>query len=282
MALSRRRGRTRLTLLFLVLTSITVITLDFRGDGSEVFTSIREVASDALAPVRNAAGGALEPVGNAFSGITGYGALEDENAALRARLAELEGDSAGDTSAATDRRELLDLLSLDFVGNIPTVAARVVSAPVSNFEQTIELDRGRSDGVDVNMPVVTGAGLVGRVVQASGSRSVVRLITDPSSAVGVRLIASGEVGIAAGEGAGRALSVGFIDDQTDIGFRELVVTSGLEGGSDIFPADIPVGRVIRNEVGPGDLERNILIDPSATFDEVRFVKVIQYEALGAG
>jgi rod shape-determining protein MreC len=274
-ALSRRNGRSRATLLFLILTSITVITLDFRGDGSGVIGSVRAFASDSLAPVRDGAGAVLAPVGNAFSGITGYDDLQDENAKLQAKVAELEGRTTLNEDAAAELRDLLAFNGLDWVGNVPQVAARVVGSPVSNFEQTIELDRGTRDGVEVDMPVVTGSGLVGRVVQASGRRSMVRLITDPGSSVGVRITRSSEPGIAGGEGPDRLLSVGFIEINADVRPGDLAVTSGLQGGSNLYPASIPVGRVAKARVVPGELQQQVTIRPLADVHNLRYVKVLQ-------
>ena len=88
-------------------------------------------------------------------------------------------------------------------------------------------------------------GLVGRVVDVSSRRSIVRLITDPASSVGLRIVRSGETAIAQGEGAGRTMSVGFVDIESDVKRGDLAVTSGLEGGSDLYPASIPVGRVVK-------------------------------------
>jgi rod shape-determining protein MreC len=274
-ALSRRNGRSRATLLFLILTSITIITLDFRGDGSGVIGRVRNVATDALAPVRDTADSVLSPVGNAFSGITGYGDLKDENARLKARIAELEGQHTRNDDAEVQLRELLALDHLDFVGNVPTVAARVVSVPVSNFEQTIELDRGTDQGVRVDMPVVTGSGLVGRVVEASGKRAMVRLITDPASSVGVRVSRSGETGVAQGEGPKRTMSVGFIDVNADVRKGDLAVTSGLEGGSDIYPAGLPVGRVVRADKLEGELQQRVDIRALADVVHLTYVRVLQ-------
>jgi rod shape-determining protein MreC len=275
MARSRRRGSPRVTLVFLVLVSITVITLDFRGDGGGFVSRVRGAAADALAPVRDAADTALSPLGDAFSGITGYGSLRDENDRLRKQVADLEGRRYADAEARAERDELLKLNGLqDQLGSLRRVAARVVSAPVSNFEQTIELDVGSDDGVGVDMPVVTGAGLVGRVVQVSGSRSVVRLVTDPASSVGVRLLGSGEAGIADGEGPGRDLSVGYVAADTKVAKDELVVTSGLAGGSDLYPAGIPVGKVHSAEQVEGELDERIRLAPVADLDHLVFVDVV--------
>jgi len=270
-ALTRRNGRSRATLVFLILLSITLITLDFRGD-SGVIDAIRDGATDALAPVRNVADDAFSPLGDAFHGITGYGGMRDENARLKARIAELEGR---ETEVEADRKELrdaLNLLGVDFIGDMPTIAARVVGAPVSNFEQTIELDQGSSDGIRVDMPVVSGDGLVGRVVQVSRSRSMVQLITDPASSVGVRFVKSNEVAVAEGEGAERRMSVSFVEIAVKFAKRELAVTSGLNDS--IFPAGIPVGRMVTAKASPGELQQDVTMEPLADLNHLRFVRVL--------
>ncbi len=271
----RRNGRSRATLAFLVLTSITLITLDFRGQDTGIIGSVRRSAADALAPVRDAADAVLSPVGDAFSGVTDYGRVKDENARLRARVADLEGRRLRGLDAEAERKALLAQAHIDYLGSLPTVAARVVAAPVSNFEQTIELDRGTGAGVRIGMPVVTGDGLVGHVVETSGRRSIVRLITDPSSSVGVRILPSNETGIADGEGPRRDLAVGFVANGAAVKRNNVAFTSGLEGGSDLYPAGIPVGRVTSASSPPGELEQRVALRPIADLAHLRFVKVVQ-------
>ena len=268
--MSRRSGRSRLTLVLLVLTSITVITLDFRGGG--VIGTVRNGAADALSPVRGAADAVFGPVGDAFSGITGYGALEDENDALRAHIEEMEGEALRDVDAEAELEALLELKRLSRFTDLPTVSARVIGTPVSNFEQTIQLDVGGDDGVVEDLPVVTGAGLVGRVVDVSGSRSIVRLVSDPTSSVGVRLSRSGDLGVVEGVGPDRPLDLGLIDPGTAVEVRELLVTSGVDDS--FFPGGIPVGRVERVEAVQGELEQQVVIEPVVDLRRLRFVEVL--------
>lgn len=274
MAVIRRTGRPRLTLLFLVLSSATVITLDFRGDGTELIDAVRDGAGDALAPVRAAAGDVLDPVGDALSGLTGYGDLEAENEVLRGRLAELEGAALAGEEAARERDTLANLLELQGLGDIPSVGARVISVPISNFEQTIELDKGSSDGITEDMPVVTGTGLVGQVVSVSSDRSTVRLITDPAASVGVRLERSGDVGSAEGDGPGRSLAMAFVETATAVGRQELARTSGLEGA--VFPGGIPVGRVVQSRAGAGELEQRVELEPIADLEHLSVVRILRW------
>jgi rod shape-determining protein MreC len=275
-ALPRRNGRSRGTLLFLILLSITVLTLDFRGEGAGVIDRVRDGAGDAVAPIRRVAGSALSPVSSAFNGVTGYDDLEDENAKLKARIEDLEGEGIQAEDAVRELRELLALQQLDdWAMGLPQISARVVSAPVSNFEQTIELDKGSRDGIRVDLPVVTGSGLVGRVIDVSSRRSLVRLITDPESSVGVRTARKSQTGIVTGEGAGRRLSVGFVDSAADVLAGDLMVTSGLSGGSDIYPPSIPVARVTKAKAVEGELQKDVEVEPLSDIASLRFVKVLQ-------
>ena len=272
MAVYRRTARPRFTLLLLVLTSITAITLDYRGDGSGAIDVVKDGAQDAFAPIESATDSVFQPVGDFFQGVLNYDDLEAENAQLRRQLEDLRGKTASAEDADRERQELLEIENLEYVGNIPTVAARVVST-LSNFDQTLQIDRGRDEGVAKGMPVVTGAGLVGRVVNVSRTRSTVLLLNDPQSNVGIRLTKSQEVGIATGRGRGRALGASLIAPDAAVSVGEVVVTSGLQNS--VFPPSIPVGKV-RSAPQPraGDFERDITIAPEVDVRKLTFVKVL--------
>ncbi|HMC70043.1 MAG TPA: rod shape-determining protein MreC, partial [Mycobacteriales bacterium] len=192
-------------LLLLVLTAITLVTLDERGDGSATFNKVKGWVTDTIAPVQSAVGDTLQPVGDFFAGALHYGDLKRENADLRNQLAAQSGARLQAQDALRENQALKDLQKLDFVGDVPTVSAEVVSTTASNFDLTVELDRGTDDGIAANMPVVASAGLVGRVVRVSRSRSTVLLLTDPGSSVGIRVSTTGSVGVATGNGPGQPL-----------------------------------------------------------------------------
>ena len=276
MAVYRRSSRGRFTLLLLVLTSITLLTLDARHAGP--LRVVRDGARDAFAPVTRAGNAALRPVGNFFEGVIHYGDLKAENAHLREQLAVRKGTELQAANAQRELKQLQDLANLDYVGDIPTVSARVVSTDASNFQLTVEIDHGRNDGVAVGMPVVSGDGLVGRVIDASRIRSTVLLLTDASSSVGVRLTGSGDVGVA--NGAGDApMPVELIDPGVKVAKDEVVVTSGLQ--QSIYPPGIPVGRVKGAVAKPGALQQDIAITPVVDLRRLTFVKVLQWSPDGA-
>jgi rod shape-determining protein MreC len=276
MAMSRRTsrtGRSRFTLLLLVLTSVTVLTLDFRGSG--IVDDLRGGAATVFGPLRDAGAWVGSPVADAWNGVFDYGDLEHENEALRERVAELEGERAASEEAVRQLEELSALERVARWTDLPTVVARVVGGSLSNFQHTVELDKGSSDGFAEGMPVVTGAGLVGRLTQVTANRSVVQLVTDPSFDFGVRLARSGEIGILHGRGEGEPLVVDAgIPLAADVNQREAVSTCGCERS--IFPADIPVGRVTFLDVAPDQLSQVLDVQPLADLDNLAYVRVVQW------
>jgi rod shape-determining protein MreC len=259
----------------LILTSITLITLDFRGDGG-LLGSARDAAANVLSPVRSLAETVTEPISDAWNGATGYDDLEAENRDLRTELALIRQRELAISDLERRVGEMEDLLGLKDTLGVETVGARVISAPVSNFERSIDIDVGSADGIVEGMPVMAPGGLLGRIDAVGDDRSRVQILIDPAFAVGVRLARSGETGVAGGAGPTAPLTVDFIDPATPIVAGETVVTSGLEGSA--FPPGLVVGTVLSAEVDP--VERSVSVDvvPSADLNRLDLVDVLLYTA----
>ena len=278
MAVYRRTSRPRFILLVLVLSAITLVTLDARSNGGGVLGQVRGKAHDVFAPVQDATHAVLRPVGDFFTGVVHYGDLKRENTRLRDQVAKARGQS---DQAAAAQRELQLLLAqqhLDYVGNIPTVAAQVVETSSSNFELSVQINRGTDSGIAVGFPVVAGAGLVGRVADVSAKRSTILLVSDPTFSVGVRLTTTGDAGVADGTGRDSPLRVDLVDPAIKLKVGDVLLTSGL--ALERFPKDIPVGRVTSVKQVPGALQQNVTIQPVVDLSRLEFVEVLQWSPQG--
>jgi rod shape-determining protein MreC len=273
-AVYRRTARPRFLLLLLVLSAATLVTLDTRGSGSGVIGQVRAKAHDAFAPVQDATHTVLGPVGNFFTGAVHYGDLKSENARLRDELARVRGQQLQAADAQRELQLLLNQQHLDFLGSIPTVAAQVVETSSSNFEQSVQINRGTSSGVALGMPVVAGAGLVGRIVEVSAKRSTVLLLTDPTFSVGVRLTSNGDTGIANGRGRDNPMTIDLVPPNTRLNHGDILLTSGLQ--LERYPKGIPVGRVRAVSQQPGALQEDVTMDPVVDLSRLEFVQVLQW------
>jgi rod shape-determining protein MreC len=267
-------------LLLLVLTSITIVTIDVRSPDSGVIEQVRSKAQDAIAPVERATDNVFTPVGEWFDSVTNSGGLKAENKKLRNELAQARGEVRAGKVDTRENAKLHKLLELPSVADIPAVGARVIATASGNFEQTFEIDHGKSSNIAVGMPVVTGDGLIGRVISVSRSTAKVLMITDPSSAVSAKVDRSGAEGLAQGRAGRDTLSFSFVDPTSDVKVADLVVTSGL--ATSRFPPNIPVATVLSVTKDPDKLLGDIVLKPVADPDHLDFVKVLRWQPTTPG
>jgi rod shape-determining protein MreC len=238
-----------------------------------VVREVREGASVVIGPVESAVDTVTAPVRNAWHGVTDYEDLQRENDELRGQIEAADAEGVQASDAERQLAELSAALDLPWAGNVETATARVVSGPRSNFSHAIEIDKGTDDGIAVDMPVVTGAGLVGRVSQATGSRSTVELLTDPEFRVGVRLSTTGDLGTARGQGRDDPLSVdSAISPSAKVAKGTGVVTSGVDRSA--YPPGIPVGTVASSRRGSGGLALDLDVDPVVDVDQLSYLTVM--------
>jgi rod shape-determining protein MreC len=120
-----------------------------------------------------------------------------------------------------------------------SIAASIVTSNLNGKTRMIIVDRGKKDGVQVDLPVVAWGGAVGRVIAVDARQAKVRLITDASSGVAGVVQRSRAQGMVLG-GARAALDLLYVPRYADVLHGDRVVTSGLDG---IFPRGFGVGRV---------------------------------------
>jgi rod shape-determining protein MreC len=146
----------------------------------------------------------------------------------------------------------------------------VVGKDATNWFKTILIDRGSRAGLRRNLPVVSPAGLVGRVVEVTPSTARVQLITDPVSASGALMQRTRVTGIAIGN-LDSGLRVRYLPLLADVVVGDNVVTSGMGG---VFPKGIPVGRVTAVERKSGALFQEAVLEPAVDLGRLEEVLVL--------
>jgi rod shape-determining protein MreC len=278
-ALRNRARSTRLLVVALVSASLITITVDYRQGDSGPLSAAGDAALTLISPLQEAISKVTDPIGSFFSTLLHLPSIRRENLELKDRLAEAE--AAGATYRAGQERladaEALLELQESFGPKVDTTAAQVIANGVSNFEWTIEIDKGTSEGIAVDMPVVAAAGLVGHVVRVTPSSAVVQLIIDPDSAVAGRLDASGETGLLEGEGEGD-LRMSLVDAEATVQPDETVVTAGyrlLEGAAQsLYPPNVLIGTVSHVLSDEAALEKFVTVRPAVDFSSLSLVLVV--------
>jgi rod shape-determining protein MreC len=122
--------------------------------------------------------------------------------------------------------------------------AQVVMRDPANWWRTVQIDKGSNDGLRVDLPVITAAGLVGRISSVSQTHAQVVLIGDDNCRVSATVEnAARDMGVvrAAGPLDTSLVQLTYLASNANLKPGQNVVTSGLGG---IFPAGIPVGQVV--------------------------------------
>lgn len=275
----RDTRRSRIVLAILVLISITLIIFDLRGGG---FTRpLRAAGETVLGAAERAMAGVVVPVRDFATSLGGLGDsqqrvadLEQENARLRAELDTI----ANDRARADDLDSLLDLVSTN---DYATVPAQVIAVgPAQGFAWTVTIDAGSRDGVERDMSVISGAGLVGRTIDVGPTTSTVLLIVDATSSVGGRLSGSSQIGIVSGTGRQDTLTMQLLDPLAVVDVGDVVVSFGSEGGRPYAPG-IPIGVVAEMRGTEGQLTRSAILEPYADMSRLNIVGVVLRSPEGA-
>jgi rod shape-determining protein MreC len=158
--------------------------------------------------------------------------LAQQNAELQRQVAELQADGLDNAALRA---------ALDFQRSYghATVAAEVVERGPDGFSSAVLIDRGSADGVRAGMIVVTGAGLVGRVVEVGQHAAMVETLADPRTRVNAFLSRSGLEGTVSG---GPGMLAMDIDPRFGAAPEsgEFAITSGVGGG---YPRGLVIGQL---------------------------------------
>jgi rod shape-determining protein MreC len=270
----RDSGRVRTALALLLALALTFLVIGIRSGEDGVVSSARSALLSITGPIQSGAtslGSSIKSIGKNLSRITSrdveYDALQKENDQLRFQLSQ--------TNDLRRRSVQLDqLLRIVPPDKYKVVPAQVIAIGGSNdFSFTITIDAGYKDGVRTNTSVVSGTGLVGRVIRTGKDFAVVSLLVDAKVKVGARLQGTAEIGFISGTGNLNELKLSLLDPYVQIPVGTKVVSWGSETGKPYTPG-ILIGRVSKVEGAAGQLNRVATVVPSADISNLDIVGVV--------
>lgn len=275
------RRRARILLAVSVVAALVLVTLDFRSDapGDDLASNLRNGVGVVLGPLQDGLATVVRPVSSAAGNVGELLEIRAENARLRAQLARTEERRLSYDDVVRENNELRSQLDFRDRNELETVSAQVIAQGASNFEWTATLDVGSDDGIEPDMPVVNGDGLVGRVIATNASTSRVLLTIDPNFGAAVRVAETGVLGSLAGDGNEPLVFEPLITDvEIEVGHQ--LVTSSYVGGT--YISGIPIGVVTRADVEEGQLTRTVDVLPFVDFSTLGIVSVVRTQPVDEG
>ena len=206
------------------------------------YAGVRGAALDVTAPVTGALSEVATTVAGVVGGASDYWNAAAQNGGLKRERVELRRQIIRAKAVMLENSQLKAALGLRERSEAAVAAGRIVGSSFESTRRFAILSVGRSDGVEIGMPVRTPDGLVGRVIEAGSSASRVLLVSDRSNIVPARTLRGGIPVISTGRGDGtvdiRPLEVG----RNPFRRGDIIVTSGTGG---LYPPLVPIARVIR-------------------------------------
>ncbi len=264
----------------LVVLALALITISFRESEDGPLHDAQAAAASALQPLTVAVERVARPFRDAYGWTSGLIDARSEAERLRAQNEQLQQEVIQNESALQSLVELKKLFAYvegpTFPDDYTYVATSVTSRPARAFEQEIVLPVGSDNGVELDAPVVTADGLVGRVSRLTADSSRVTLLTDESSAVSARDLRTGAVGIVVHGQTGDSLIVSRVRKEDVVKVGDEIVTSGWRSGAltSLYPKNILIGRVTSVGQTQTDLYKQVQIAPDVDFSSLDSVAVL--------
>jgi len=273
--------RRRAALAICVALSVALLTAYFGESGGGVLHTLQRGAQEALAPIETGAGRALKPLRDLFGWAGDTIDAKKENKRLKGEVERLRGELAEAETARRDARQLRGLVGLQRDDGFPRgtqpVTARVIARSPTVWYSSVKVDKGASDGVKVDQPVLASGGLAGKITRVTGGTAEVTLLTDASSAVSAQIMPQGANGIVKPEvGNPRDLLLDFVEKGRRVTQGTTVVTSGFTSSrvESLFPRGIPIGRVKQVDLDEIELYQRVHLKPFADLRRIDFVQVL--------
>lgn len=252
----------------LVVVAVFLTILDSTNNTGNAFAFLQDPLTAVLAWTSSRS----QDVNSVLEGPRDLDAARTEIADLQSRIDQLERENEELREIQGEYQVLLDLFNRARQRpEIERSTANVIGLDTSPALQSIIIDRGKKDGIQVGMPVESARGLVGQIFRLTDNASQTVLITDNASSIPARLGSSRATGLLRGNGLGGPLTIEWIDLRYQIEVGEVVLTSGLGGK---FPEDLVIGRVIEVDRREADLFQRAIVQPAVDFDALETVFVI--------
>jgi len=210
-----------------------------------------------------------------YSYMFQYEALAAENEALKAQIAEMEGDARQADSYQRENQRLRNLLDLSSTReDFKLVDGYIIAKSSTDWSSTITINKGTNAGIDRDMCVVTANHeVVGLVTEVGPDYAVIKTILDSSLEISATIASSGYSGMVRGgytDGRKDMMRMDYLPSSAIIRNNDQVVTSG----STVYPRDLIMGYVVDAGFGDTGVAKFAMLVPAVDFGRLEQVFVL--------
>jgi rod shape-determining protein MreC len=197
--------------------------------------------------------------------------LRVENELLHHINVELADETQRLREAKLENLHLRQMLGLKVQLPYKLIAAHVINKNLTLLRNTITVNVGSNDSVQLYMPVVNDGGLIGIVTTVTKHYSIINILLNTDFRASGKVQRSRVDGIVLWDG--KTLALKNVPKMRDVKAGDVVTTSEY---SNTFPSDIRIGLVSDVHEQPGSLFKSITIEPGVDFVKLETVFVMAF------
>lgn len=269
MGFFNKRFRNIIVLGIIIVLCVIVATASFKDYA--FINSAKIKVTDFFSPIQEKTFNFFLPVAQFLGGVRDYINLRDKYLALQAENQQLRNGYTQNINLRIENNALRSILGIEAREDLDLQAGRVIGYYQSKWQSEVLLNIGRQQGVQEGMAVINDGGLIGRVVLAGDRSCRVRLINDPNSSIGARILTSRSLGVVEGS-ADKTMELNYIPKEEFVYSGDIVITAGT---SPDFPAELLIGRISQVTTQQNDAYLHIIIEPYANLKSLEYVMVIK-------
>ena len=269
----RQLFNTKLRILVIIAVLLTAVLSVMSGLTNRSIPEL--VIQGVLTPFRAAGTALTRTAERYYSYMFRYEALEAENEALKASIAEME-DVARQADATTrENARLRNIIGLkETHEDYDLVDGYIIGWSSTDWSNTFTINRGSDSGIAENMCAITDNGeVVGLVTQVGPNFAVIKTVLDSTLEISATIATSGYNGMVSGgyiSGNERLLTMDYLPSSAIIRNKDQVVTSG----STVYPRGLILGHVVDAGFKETGVAKYAVLQPAAEISSLEQVFIL--------
>lgn len=269
-----RRKKMPIKYIMLFMTIVCLVLMIITWESRQEISSVEKSFSYVIVPVQKGVNVFGDWVIDKVNFIKNINELETMNTALSEEVNKLRYENKILQQDKIELDRLRNLYELDNAyPSYPKTGASIIGFDPGNWYNIFIIDKGTNEGLEVNMVVLAGNGLVGHIIEVGPNYSKVLSIIDDSSKLSAKILRTSDICIVRGEKQLQGnCQVDFIEESANIIIGDEIVTSHL---SDIYPPGILIGKIREIKPNADNLTKSGIIEPVVDFKHLEQVLVIK-------
>lgn len=272
-----------LMILIIVTFGLLAVTVNIR-DKKSTPPVVQQIGNDVVSVVGGVFAYPTNAVKNATSEFSDLYNTHTENKRLKSRIGELAQNQAKLEVVQEENKKLKQELKLNStLTDYSTVNASVLSRSPSSWQSYLTINRGQTSGIKKNMPVMSGKGLIGRIIEVDKVSSKVELIStdnELNDKFAAEILGNNKniTGVVSRYDSDTGdLVMENVTSTKNIKKGQSVITSGLGG---LTPRGLYIGKVYGIKKDNYGMTNSVYITPAAELRNFTVVTVIKSSVSG--